>query len=123
MAMPHSQAATSPSPLYFLGCCQTARKVSLTTSATTAGSAQRRRTRAASQGWWRVKSVCNAPRSPSAICARSSLSVGAPWLSVTSPCSLERCFWFTDIFREPPGPRPEVGAAGSCSRVGATVAP
>ena len=49
--MPHSQARDLALALVLLGCCQTARKVSLTTSATIAGSAQRRRTRAANHGW------------------------------------------------------------------------
>ena len=42
IAMPHSQAATSPSPRHDAGLRQTARKVSWSASSTTAGSAQRR---------------------------------------------------------------------------------
>ena len=76
--MPQIQAAGSPRPSQRPAPFQTATNVSCTASATTSGSAHRRRRRAVTQATWRSCSSRSAPRSPSATAASSSWSVRNP---------------------------------------------
>ena len=88
MAMPQIHAAGSPRPSQRAAACHTATNVSWTASATTSGSAQRRRSRADTQGAWRSCSSRSAARSPSATAASSSASVRTS--TIVPPVAAER---------------------------------